>query len=511
MKNLLIFVTVITFSYTAAAQNCYVPLDDASGYTPTASQLAELEAAACRLIDSLPAAFQDSFKVYDFGFYLHNETQQGGYPEAFQWAIDTVQGLSPYYLLFGKQTDRSGVYTRFWVELRLPTRAQFACIDEFKLKIIEQQIELVINQKYQSFGSSFFRYADAEISGMKKLQDIIFKYTDCCLCCGNKQSGCESCEYIDNSIIACVNNDATLKAQVENFISEHSCSEKAKEFAIFATHLICENGGYKWQRLEELYELIETNPNALLQSCSPPDPVYGNWGDLANFILSGVPLQRIQNSNGTWSIQSIQDASGARVNLDFFAVIIDSLPFVNGNRLTAKQLLDHFRKNINDFAPKFEPYDDPYDKDLWASENPLGTIMHITMNVLADGDVIASHNDECCWIFTTLRGPIYWAGYHPVSGNRMFGYAIQNGKTIIYTRGVDRTTTWYHGINDSQNAFEAADAFWHGMQYNLSEYVKDNGGKLSAMPTFEIIHRPKWNDVKQILQSTYPITSVTCN
>jgi hypothetical protein len=57
-KNLLIFVTVIAFSFTAAAQNRYVRLDNASGYTPTASQLAELEAAACRLIDSLPSAFR---------------------------------------------------------------------------------------------------------------------------------------------------------------------------------------------------------------------------------------------------------------------------------------------------------------------------------------------------------------------------------------------------------------------------------------------------------------------
>jgi len=38
--------------------------------------LKDLEAAACRLIDSLPAEFRDSFKVFDFGFYLHNETFQ---------------------------------------------------------------------------------------------------------------------------------------------------------------------------------------------------------------------------------------------------------------------------------------------------------------------------------------------------------------------------------------------------------------------------------------------------
>ena len=97
-----------TFSLPLAAQTCYVPLDDASGYTPTASQLAELEAAACRLIDSLPSAFRDSFRVYDLGFYLHNETRQGGYPEAFQWAVDTVQTLSKVGSVFCRQGIRPG-------------------------------------------------------------------------------------------------------------------------------------------------------------------------------------------------------------------------------------------------------------------------------------------------------------------------------------------------------------------------------------------------------------------
>jgi hypothetical protein len=497
MKKISILICIALYSLQVFSQTCYVAKTDATGIDNSAYQ-SSLNAAACELKASFPQPFNQQFKVVEFGYYLHIVSTKDGMESLWTKMKQDAQQEAPYYLLIAKESTPQSIYERFRVSIKLPSVAPFACIDEFKLKTIEQQLELVINQKYQSFGSSFFRYADAEIEGMKKLQDIIFKYTDCCLCCGNRQSGCESCEYIDNSIAACVNNNATFKAQVENFISEHNCSEKAKDFAIFATHLICENGGYKWQRLEELYELIEANPNALLQSCSPPDPVYGNWQELASFVLSGVPLQRIQNSNGTWSVQSIQNAGGTRVNLDFFAVIIDSLPIVNGNRFTAKQLLDHFRKNINDFAPKFNPYDEPYDKDLWASENPLGTIMRIIIDAITDGDVIASQYEECCWIFTTLRGPAYRSGYHPVSGNRMFGYAVQNGQTIIYTRGADRTTTWYHGINDSEVAFEGADALWHGMQYKLSKYIKDNGGKLGAMPTYEIIHRPNWENIKTI-------------
>lgn len=312
----LFFGLIFVYLNPVYGQNCYVRLSDVSGITPTQDQLDSLESTACRLRDSLPTEFQSTFKVYDFGFYLHNETMVGGYPEAFQKAIELAQAGSPYYLLFGKQTDKNGVYTRFWVKLKLPSQAPFACVDAFKLKTIEQQIELVVNQKYQNLGASYSKYSAAEIAGIKKLIDIVFKYTDCCLCCGNKQTGCESCEYIDNSVAACVNNNATFRAQVENFISAHNCSEKAKDFATFATNLICENASYKWQRLEELYELIQANPNAFVQPCSPPDPIYGKWEALSSFVLSGVALQRIQNSNGTWNVQNIQDASGARVNLE---------------------------------------------------------------------------------------------------------------------------------------------------------------------------------------------------
>ena len=104
---------ILALSDRLNSQSCYVRLSDASGISPTQYQLDALESAACRLRDSLPLVFQDSFKVYDFGFYLHNETMVGGYPEMFQTAITQVETQSQYYLLFGKQTDKSGIYTKF--------------------------------------------------------------------------------------------------------------------------------------------------------------------------------------------------------------------------------------------------------------------------------------------------------------------------------------------------------------------------------------------------------------
>jgi len=101
------------------AQDCYIRLADPSGLNTDAYQ-ADLEAAACELVAASPQEFQNDFKVYDFGFYLHNGVMQGGYPALFTEKVAEIAQMSDYYLIFGKQTDVDGVYTRIWVDLKLP-------------------------------------------------------------------------------------------------------------------------------------------------------------------------------------------------------------------------------------------------------------------------------------------------------------------------------------------------------------------------------------------------------
>jgi hypothetical protein len=146
---LAVFVAMLAIPALRAQSNCYVRLADASGYTPAAEQIAALEQAAaalCLAFDS--SGFGGQFKVYDFGFYLHHETTAGGYPEPFARKIQAVQDSSPYYLLFGKQSDRSGVYTRFWVEARLPDSLSFSCLDTIGARILRTSLGLTANIEY---------------------------------------------------------------------------------------------------------------------------------------------------------------------------------------------------------------------------------------------------------------------------------------------------------------------------------------------------------------------------
>lgn len=359
--------------------------------------------------------------------------------------------------------------------------------------------------------------------------DLTTDYEDIALKCGQTSSSfiefedCVKSGMIDDLVtrnpeISLSEQDKSwLKDQfdiligMERFLIDENSSISSQNFVEFCITLIQNDKEFKWDRLEEFFLLIEDNPNELVENC---DPHYSNWSDLASFVLSGAPLQRIQNSNGTWDIQEIQNAYGTRVNLDEFSVKVQTLPSLNGSQMTAKQLLDHIRKHINDFAPTFTPYDAPYDWDLWYSDNPLASVMQIQMSALSgfiDGDVIVSQYEECCWVFTTLKGPFYASGDHPVSGNRQFGYRIASDGIgfEFYCKGADRTTQPWHALNNSGFAFEQADALWTGFQDNILEFVNTHNG--NAPSTQYITNRPNWDDVKAMLKSDSPITSIPCH
>ncbi len=130
--------------------------------------------------------FKSDFKVYDFGFYLHDESYSGGYPEAFAQAIADVSAKSPYYLLFGKQTDHSGGYTKFWVDLKLPTTGELSCLPEVRLSFIGHEVEGEAEKEYDLLNRQTKECYIAEIKAMKWLQGYIDNKISCC---GNVEDG----------------------------------------------------------------------------------------------------------------------------------------------------------------------------------------------------------------------------------------------------------------------------------------------------------------------------------
>ncbi len=195
-------VVLIGISNRIAAQQCYIPLSDASAVLSTQDQLDSLEHAACRLLDSLPGSYADSFKVVSFGFYLHNETTNGGYPEVFQKVIDEVGAnhASKYYLIFGKQTDKDGIYTKFWVALNLPNQDIFYCIDQLSPTLrsdLTAKYGIIANAVHDANEKAYLRYHEAEIAAIDSLRGYVTALKDCCIPPGQQRRGpsCTSCAF----------------------------------------------------------------------------------------------------------------------------------------------------------------------------------------------------------------------------------------------------------------------------------------------------------------------------
>lgn len=189
-KNLFVLALVV-FCFNASAQSCYTRLFEASGINTDAFQN-DLEEAACALKDALPPVYQDSFRIFDFGFYLHNEVFIGSYPEIFNTSIITAAHQSKYYLLIGKQNDKNGLFTKFWIHLNLPEA--ILCTGENQESVLMDNIRWKMEDRYAEDNRNQNYYANAEIAGIVFLKDRITELVNCCETNRNRSEiSCSDC------------------------------------------------------------------------------------------------------------------------------------------------------------------------------------------------------------------------------------------------------------------------------------------------------------------------------
>ena len=263
---------------------------------------------------------------------------------------------------------------------------------------------------------------------------------------------------------------------------------------------------------DELSDELDKNPDLLIDcdllkkfkpfiNLKPPETVINRINDLnANsneFTLFSNP----------YFVQQIKNAAGYKINLDRFEININTLPIVNGSRLSPDEFLKYIRKNFNDFfdtsIAEFTPYNDPddgiRDASRWASDSPLGVILHLKMD--DNGSVIVSDFAPNYWTVSTLRTPI--DDTHPVSGNRQWGYEFgTNGNFSGYTfyvTGVDRLTTGMHELTQYifDIPFTKADRLWESYQAKVSNFVNNHSG--SATIGIQIKERPDYESLKDYL------------
>jgi hypothetical protein len=107
----------------------------------------------------------------------------------------------------------------------------------------------------------------------------------------------------------------------------------------------------------------------------------------------------------------------------------------------------------------------------------------------------------------TMNAP--FAGNHPVSGTRKFGYKQNlNGSYDFFVRGVDRMnsfiqSTFAQYVLDT-DPYLGADLLWYAFQTNMNNFVNSNGG--NAYIRTDSKKRTDWNKVKEVLLGNRPIS-----
>lgn len=280
-------------------------------------------------------------------------------------------------------------------------------------------------------------------------------------------------------------------------------------------------------RKTELELILQANPQALIDCdlIAQMELYAPMWQNVASFQLPTSVRSRLENlatlypniaADSRFQIQPLDFAAGRMVNCDFFPIHINPMPIINGHELTPLELLEHFRKNMDNFVDtriaEFAPYVDNGldDTPLWNQhqEDAIGAL--VSINMLNDGTVVLGNYNtnpsSYHFTFSTLVTPL--DGFHPVSGNRRFGIAPDpNGGYIFYTLGVDRVSTPGFAVlgfllgprAGFPTPFEAADNLWRSLQSKMKQFVNNNGGSAVSYIPADITARIPWDLVRSYL------------
>jgi hypothetical protein len=247
---------------------------------------------------------------------------------------------------------------------------------------------------------------------------------------------------------------------------------------------------------------------AIITTPIPAFPALQDWKNLISFRPPAVIQFGVNERFGGGVLpdracHAIEDGLGP-INLDYYPIRISAMPVSGGQMMTAVELLEFIRRNLNNFvdsAPSgaiFNTYDPLIDDALWlppflqsgfigsviSIDIIVGINIGIPINVILgdtkantnpeDGSVVLSEIAPDRWIFSTIRTPNDLN--HPVSGNRQFGFfPTVAGEFIFYIRGADRLTTF---IDDffGETVFAGANNLWLSFQRRVTTFVNQNGG-----------------------------------
>lgn len=320
-------------------------------------------------------------------------------------------------------------------------------------------------------------------------------------------------------------------------------AEKTEYMKVYIELKIAEPD-FKWARFNDLWIYLSSNNEGLIQECADEANInLETYSDLYNFDPPANVINSINSRN--FSYQPIEAGNSALTNVDEYSIEITTMPDIDGNGSpdTYEQVFNGIRSHFlglasgselnfefscdNPFGPEigniswdFEPYA-TMDATKWNSSNPVNTVFKIptevnipTLNFVSDnGSIVISQFESCCWIGSSIHTP--FSQSQPYSGNRQWGYKIENNKFIFYTKAIDVATrtnfikTFAAEVCASKTYYDIADVTWTNLQEELQDFIIFHGGNA-------IINAPKvahydTDQVRNLLKTDQTIQYVPCD
>jgi hypothetical protein len=179
MRNLLsILCFLLPFLVVAQTNNpkCFILKSDITGFERKYET--DLNPISCEIATLLGKP--DSFKVFDYGLYLHLTNIIGAVEDVMIRIKDASAKDSKYYMTITKIPSYDKVIERFDVKLKLPQTGVFTCLNSTKIGLIQERISQKINAYHKSHQTTDFKPAIEE--GLKELKATIqaIKSGNCC-------------------------------------------------------------------------------------------------------------------------------------------------------------------------------------------------------------------------------------------------------------------------------------------------------------------------------------------
>ncbi|QQQ26915.1 hypothetical protein [Chryseobacterium indoltheticum] len=316
---------------------------------------------------------------------------------------------------------------------------------------------------------------------------------------------------------------------------ENRIFETERYFSQLTNNIVRENSNIKPARLKEFYDQIIKGEGELLLLNNEIKQIYVK---LLNFQVPKKGIDRLKEINGSMQyIRGNDEKQSKLVNMDYFSVRIDKMPTFSYQTADAGMLFKKIRDNFLTLSKgkvtfesncksstingnwEFLPYPPNYKNELNIWEKQLGFSIFIIKagggfkeTIGGDhGAVLESEISQNSWIFTTIFTPK--SGTQPFSGHRQFGiHQDKDGNYRFFTRAIDRIwpSEMILYLKDKECTIKdyliIADATWHNLIKNVSQFINDNYGKTTIMP--EEKKRIDFNVFFSKFRSQKPVTFV---